>query len=128
VLRPFNRPLNLLQEDLVFTLPWVKIRNTREYSLVYKNGKKFIGRFVVVFVYKNQLEFSRYGVVASKKVGKAVKRNKAKRRLKDMIGRMHNQVVPGYDIVLTARNALPQADFDLIIKEGEKLFKKAGLV
>lgn len=67
--------------------PQERIRRTQEFGYIYRNGIRFRGRYFTLVYLENRLPFSRLGVVASRKVGKAVKRNRAKRRMRDLFRR-----------------------------------------
>ena len=51
-----------------------KIKNSKEFSLVYNNSKKIYTKYAIVFVRNNENEEQRFGFVASKKTGNAVQR------------------------------------------------------
>lgn len=83
--------------------PRQRIRRTQEFSFLYKNGTRFRGRYFTLVYLENRLPFSRLGVVASRKVGKAVARNKAKRRMRDLFRRNRMLLPFPMDIVAIAR-------------------------
>ncbi len=61
-------------------------------------------------------DLMRFGITASRKVGNAVRRNRAKRRLRALArGVLPARAVPGYDYVLIARQATPERAFDALI-------------
>ncbi len=105
----------------------IALRKKKEYGYVFRAGKKQVGRFMVIYAAKNGLQKNRYGIITSKKVGKAVTRNRAKRRLRDLVRNLDNRLKPGFDIVIIARVSINEASFSDIIAEGEQLFKKVGL-
>ena len=71
----------------------------------------------------------RLGVVASKKVGNAVERARAKRRLRDAFRRHRAQFTASTDdVVLVARRSVLTADWSLLIAELLKLAAQAGLM
>ena len=98
-----------------------------EFQHVYRNGKRYEGAFITVFVIDNQLQQHRLGVTASKKaLGKSVQRNRAKRLLREMF--RCNEVSlqclnKNYDWVLNAKAAVlsdklraPSLEFGKIVE------------
>ena len=83
-----------------------KIRKGWEYRFIYKNGRRKSNRFFVLYYIKNNLGYSRFGISASKKLGNAVKRNRVKRLIREVI-RLRNDIKGmGMDIVLVARDGM----------------------
>jgi ribonuclease P protein component len=97
-----------------------------QYLTVYKSGKAWVDKLIVVKVLPNELDFSRYGFSVSKEVGKAVVRNRVRRLLKE-IARLTN-VKPGLDVVFIARPNAATADYHQLKKSMEKLLLRAQLV
>jgi ribonuclease P protein component len=75
---------------------------------------------------QNGLPYSRAGVVASKRLGKAVTRNKIKRRIKEALGQI--SVKPGWDLVLIARVPAAKADFHQISKSVAQLLNRVKIL
>jgi ribonuclease P protein component len=74
----------------------------------------------------NQLEHNRYGFVTSKRVGKAVVRNRVRRRLREGVRALATR--PGWDVVISARAAAAQADFHELKAAVASLFARAGIL
>jgi ribonuclease P protein component len=81
----------------------VKLKTNKEFSQVYKTGKKWHSKGVVVF-YKEGLE-KKVGFTASKKVGNAVKRNFAKRRMRALFFELE-QTLKGGTYVFVAKDQI----------------------
>ena len=97
-----------------------------EYALVYEKGKSWVCELVVMRALPNELTLSRYGISVSKRIGKAVVRNKVKRRLREIL-----RVVPlkrGWDIVFIARPVAASADYASLKGAIEGLLTRAHLV
>ena len=56
-----------------------RLAKRREFLRVYESGRKIFSRYSVLFFAANDLPFSRIGITATKKLGKATLRNKLKR-------------------------------------------------
>ena len=86
------------------------LRDPTEFQYVYRQGKRYDGRFITVFVINNEGLHHRLGVTASKKaIGKAVHRNRAKRLIREAF-RSNDLSLAAlsrrYDWVLNAKSTL----------------------
>jgi ribonuclease P protein component len=80
-----------------------------QFILVLSQGSSWVGNLVVMRALPNGLKLSRYGLVASKRVGKAVVRNRQKRLLREIL--RQTPLKPGWDIVFITRPAAANASF-----------------
>jgi ribonuclease P protein component len=80
-----------------------------QFQAVYAGGTTWADRHVVLKVLPNELDISRYGLSVSRRVGKAVIRNRVKRRLREII--RHTALKPGWDFIIIARNPAAGADY-----------------
>jgi ribonuclease P protein component len=64
--------------------PEVRLRARREYVAVQQTGRRVATRLLTVLALPNTLGRDRLGIVASRKLGNAVVRNRAKRRLREL--------------------------------------------
>lgn len=104
-----------------------KIRKSQQYNNVYENGKKLISKCLVIFILENNLNINRYGIVTSKRVGNAVLRNKARRRLRAIIYENNHGMKQGYDIVLVCRPLINKVAYSQLNKDFTTLMRKTGL-
>ena len=58
---------------------YVTLKDNRDFSRLYKRGKSFVSPVLVTYVMKNKNNNLRFGITTGKKVGKAVKRSRARR-------------------------------------------------
>jgi ribonuclease P protein component len=102
-----------------------RIYRNSEYSRVYKQGRRWVGKYLIVFSLPNLKPYNRFGIVTSKKIGNAVARNRAKRQLREILRNHRDELVPGYDLVIVARYNIKEAIFDRLAKDMLQLLKKA---
>ncbi|MGL4483482.1 MAG: ribonuclease P protein component [Anaerovoracaceae bacterium] len=77
----------------------------KEFQAVYNRGRSVPDQFIILFYKKNGLDYARLGFLASKKVGNAIKRNRARRLMKEAY-RTGQYDCPGYDIIFVARDKI----------------------
>jgi ribonuclease P protein component len=86
-----------------------RIRRRSEFQRVYEQGTKAHGRFMTLFVSPNSLACTRLGIAATRKIGGAVVRNRAKRRVREIF---RSATVPGgLDLVVVARREVIDAEW-----------------
>ena len=94
-----------------------RLLHRAECDAVYRDGKRRTAREFAVFLRPNGLELSRFGWSIKKAVVSAVRRNRIRRRLREIL-RMHRQEIsPGWDIVIHPRSSAATADFSALAQE-----------
>lgn len=76
-----------------------RLRNNMEFKRVYKDGKNYWNRNLILYVRKNNMENSRVGYSITKKIGNSVVRNKVRRRMKEILRLNFSNVKDGYDLI-----------------------------
>lgn len=104
------------------------LRRDSDFNAIYKKGKSVGDKFVVVFTRKNNLPYNRTAFLASKKVGNAVARNRARRLMKESYRSLCDQLVPGYDIIFIARNTINNSKCADVKKSIEAATRRAGIL
>jgi ribonuclease P protein component len=105
-----------------------RLTSSTDFKRVRRFGKSYAHPFVVLVAYPNDHEISRFGFTASRSIGGAVKRNRAKRRLKTGIQQLLLVTVPGWDVILIARQPLLGASFQGIQAALLSLMERANLI
>ena len=72
-----------------------------QFQKVMEEGKKKrVERLCTIFFVPNELDRKRLGIIASKKIGNAVARNRAKRRIREVFRKLKHRMEPALDIVI----------------------------
>ena len=79
------------------------LRYKRDFDRLYKKGRSTGNKHIVVFHIANGLDYTRRAFLASKKVGGAVARNRARRLMKEGFRKLEKEVKAGRDILFIAR-------------------------
>ena len=91
-----------------------RLRSNIQFRRVYKNGKSYGNRLLVLYVYKNGLDYNRIGFSVSKKVGNSVKRNSVKRRMKEIYRLNCYKLKDGYDFIFLPKGNVRDASYEKI--------------
>lgn len=104
------------------------LRNSLEIAAIRKEGQSFSNRFLVLVIKKNSDNKPCFAVIASRKVGGAVKRNRCKRRMRSRVKMLAPRIAEDHNFVLIARPDLLQVDPATLDKSIVQLFQRAGLL
>ena len=104
------------------------LRKKSDFSLVYNKGKSVGERYVVLFIIKNNMSYNRTAFLASRKVGKSVVRNRARRLMKESYRELKEYQSLGYDIIFIARKTICNKKCGDVKKSMEAAMKKAGIL
>lgn len=88
-----------------------KLRRRREFQRVFERGRRTHGRFITLIAAPTDAHATRLGIVASRKLGGAVVRNRAKRLIREMF-RKATYAGPPVDLVVIPKNTLLTADVE----------------
>lgn len=105
----------------------VSLKRNREFRRLYAKGKSAVSPYLAVYCRKNRLEQSRLGITVGSKLGNAVKRNRVRRRIREVYRLSEVNLLPGYDLVVVARTRAQGAPFSVLEKSFLQLSKKLGL-
>jgi ribonuclease P protein component len=83
-----------------------------DFQEIYKQGAKVHSRYCTLFVRPNRLAGGRLGIAATKKLGGAVQRNRAKRLIREIF--RHNDIAPGFDVVVVPKREFFEASLTIL--------------
>jgi ribonuclease P protein component len=95
-----------------------------DFDAVYREGRKRTSREFAVFLRANGLAHSRFGWSIKKALGTAVRRNRIRRRLREIVRLHRSEVAPGWDVVIHPRSSVAAADFAALVSELMKLLPR----
>lgn len=106
----------------------ISLKQNHIFRRLYAKGESSVGHSVVVYCRRNGLEVNRLGISAGKKLGNAVVRNRARRRLREAYRINEMRCKHGYDIVLVARQRAVKVKFSVLEQELLQQFGGLGLL
>ncbi len=97
--------------------PRERIRKKKDFADLYENGGCYRGKYFNLIFRPNGLDFSRMSAVASRKVGDAVRRNKARRRARELFRRNRILLTVPMDILVIAKAGTNEAAFAELLEQ-----------
>lgn len=99
-----------------------------EFRGAYYRGKSFVHPLLIAYVRKNRFGIPRFGITTGKKLGKAVKRNRCRRLIREAYRQLAPEITGGFDMVFVARAATVESREPKVEKAMRDLLKKAGVI
>lgn len=95
--------------------PAERIRQRAEFQKIYERGARLQSRYFTIFLLGNELGLGRLGIAATRKLGGAVERNRAKRLIREVFRR--NKLARGVDVVIVPKRGLLDASLTALERE-----------
>ncbi|QEK13534.1 ribonuclease P protein component [Crassaminicella thermophila] len=106
----------------------LRLRENTDFKKIYAKGVSLANRYLVLFYMNKEQQYNRVGFIASKKVGKSVVRNRARRLMKESFRIYSSQVKKGYDLIFIARANIKDATYKDVEKAMVHILKKSKLL
>ncbi len=104
-----------------------RLRLNADFQRARQEGKSWANRLMVLCALPNELEHSRFGFAASKRIGKAVIRNRVRRRMREAVRLRRASIVEGWDLVFIARPPIVRATYAEVAQAVDDLLRRANL-
>jgi ribonuclease P protein component len=105
-----------------------RLTESSRFAELRHKGKSYAHPLVVLVLLPNEKDVTRFGFTAGKRLGNAVQRNRAKRRLREAVRRRLPEVIAGIDVMLIARERIRIASFDEVQEAVDVLMRRAGML
>jgi len=105
-----------------------RLVRANDFRQAHKQGRSVANALLVLRYHPNQLDHSRFGFSISRRVGKAVVRNRVRRRMREAVRETLDLVAVGWDVVVIARQGCAEADYDAIASATVHLLHRSGLL
>lgn len=107
---------------------FISIKNNRDFMFMYRRARSLCADCLVMYVRKNKTGDLKLGITVTKKVGKAVVRNRIRRRIKEVFSELSEGIPPCYDIIVVARSKAAFVRYGELKSAMKYLLAKAELI
>lgn len=105
-----------------------RLKRRNDFRKVFRAGRSVANRQFVLYTFKRtDGEVSRVGISISRKVGKAVVRNRVKRLVKEIVRKWMDQIEPNLDLVFIARNPVVGLSYEEMESSLRHVMKRANV-
>lgn len=123
----FLYPCN--RNDGMFTLSKRGLlKKNKSFQTVYRMGKSYANRQLVVYILPNKSGERRVGFAAGKRLGNAVKRNRVKRLLREAYRLNQHHLVSGFDLIIVGRQTIAGEKLSAVQEAFVHLCRRAGIM
>lgn len=105
-----------------------RLRRNKDFLRVYRKRQSAADQRLVIYKSRNRFSHSRVGISVSKKVGKAVVRNRVKRLIREAVRVNLDKIKTGYDLVIVARRKIVDCSFAEVEESVLRVCAKLGIL
>jgi ribonuclease P protein component len=105
-----------------------RLRRPADFEQLRKNGRRWNHPLALLVVYQTDLPSSRFAFSASRRVGNAVARNRAKRLLREAVRSNLTSIPSGWDFLFVARSKTSETTFTEVEEAVIQLLKRANVL
>ena len=105
----------------------VSLKKNHEFRRLYNKGKSAVSPYFAIYCRRTGRPYSRLGITVSVKLGKAVRRNYIRRRIRELYRTNEGRFAPGYDVVVVARSKASFVRYAELERSFLQMMKKLGI-
>ena len=102
------------------------IKKTQDFERIIKNNKSYRSKYFYIYIERHEENIYHFGLSVGKKIGNAVRRNKVKRQLKEIISK--NDYQKNFDCIIIVRREINNANFSEIKEDLNYILKKQLII
>ena len=105
----------------------IALKQNHEFRRLYNKGRSAVSPYFAIYCRKTNRPISRLGITTGVKLGNAVKRNRVRRRIRELYRTNEDRLSPGYDIVVVARTRAVFARYAELERSFLQLMRRLGI-
>ena len=105
-----------------------RLRHADDFARLRREGRAYRHDLMILSLAPNGLSHNRYGTITSKRLGKAVTRNRTRRIIREVVRQLHPHLQTGFDVLIVARPPVVGQHFARILDTVSMLCRRSGLI